>query len=449
MKNLKKIVTCEQSQAFWDEQELVPCAQPGEMQVVNVYPQVTYQEIEGFGGAFTEASAHTYMGCSEAKKKAMIEAYFGKDGLRYTIGRIHMNSCDFALGNYTYIEEGDAELKTFSIAHDEKEILPFLTDAIAKRKESYGEDLTFLVSPWSPPAFMKTNGEMNHGGKLKKEYYATWAAYFVKFIQAYRKKGINIKALTVQNEPAAVQTWDSCVYTAEEEAEFVGNYLGEALEEAGLSDVDIFVWDHNKEILFERFAACMQNEKAAKYIKGAAVHWYTGDHFEAIEMVRKQYPGAKVIFSEGCVEYSRFADTKETAKAEMYAHDMIGNFRAGLSAYLDWNLILDMQGGPNHVGNFCAAPILCDPEKDTFDKRLIYYYIGQFSRYVKKGALRIATTRYTDALDVCGFLNPDGSRAVIVMNKGEQPVAMTLREGGIGVKDTVDAHSICTYLLED
>lgn len=102
---------------------------------------------------------------------------------------------------------------------------------------------------------------------------------------------------------------------------------------------------HNKEILFERFGTCMQNEKAAKYIKGAAVHWYTGDHFEAIEMVQKQYPGAKVIFSEGCVEYSRFADTKETAKAEMYAHDMIGNFRAGLSAYFDWNLILDMEGG--------------------------------------------------------------------------------------------------------
>lgn len=446
---MKKIVTCEQKHEFWKEQELTVYEQPGEMQVVSIYPQVTYQTIDGFGGAFTEASAHTYMGCSDAKKKEMIEAYFGKDGLRYNIGRIHMNSCDFALGNYTYIEDWDAELKTFSIAHDEKEILPFLTDAIEKRKETYGEDLTFLVSPWSPPAFMKTNGEMNHGGKLKKEYYATWAAYFVKFIQAYRAKGINIRALTVQNEPAAVQTWDSCVYTAEEEAEFVGNYLGEALEKAGLSDVDIFVWDHNKEILFERFGTCIQNEKAAKYIKGAAVHWYTGDHFEAIEMVQKQYPGTKVIFSEGCVEYSRFADTKETAKAEMYAHDMIGNFRAGLSAYFDWNLILDMEGGPNHVGNFCAAPILCDPKNDTFDKRLAYYYIGQFSRYIKKEAVRIATTRYTDALDVCGFLNPDGSRVIVVLNKGDKPVDMTLREDGMGVKETVEAHSIATYILEE
>ena len=159
----------------------------------------------------------------------MIEAYFGKDGLRYNIGRIHMNSCDFALGNYTYIEDGDAELKTFSIAHDEKEILPFLTDAIEKRKETYGEDLTFLVSPWSPPAFHEDKRGNEPRRQVKgKNNYATWAAYFVKFIQAYRAKGINIRALTVQNEPAAVQTWDSCVYTAEEEAEFVGNYLGEA-----------------------------------------------------------------------------------------------------------------------------------------------------------------------------------------------------------------------------
>lgn len=446
---ITKIMTSEQQNKYWEESVLTPEKQPGEMHVVNVYPQVTYQKIDGFGGAFTEASAHTYMGCSEDTRKQLIDAYFGDEGLRYNIGRIHMNSCDFALGNYTYIEDGDDKLETFSVAHDEKEILPLITAAIEKHKSTYGDDMAFLVSPWSPPAFMKTNGEMNHGGKLKKEYYQTWADYFVKFIKAYREKGINIQAVTVQNEPAAVQTWDSCVYTAEEEAEFVGEYLGETFEKAGLSDVDIYVWDHNKEILFERFGTVMENEKAAKYVKGAAVHWYTGDHFEALEIVRKVFPDTKIIFSEGCVEYSRFADTKETAKAEMYAHDMIGNFNAGLSSYLDWNLILDMKGGPNHVGNFCAAPILCDAENDNFDKRLIYYYIGQLSRYVQKGAKRIATTRYTDAIDVCGFINPDGERVVSVLNKGDEAVEVTLREAGYGVQESIESHSICTYILTE
>lgn len=448
MKSITRITTCEAEGKLWEQEAVDPQISQEFMNVVNVYPQVTYQTIEGFGGAFTEASAHNYMQMSEMKRAAMLAAYFSESGLRYNIGRVHMNSCDFGLGNYTYIEEGDDTLETFDITRDEAEILPLLRDAIATHDSYSSDKMEFLVSPWSPPAFMKTNGSMNNGGQLKKEYYPVWAKYFAKFIQEYRKKGVEITALTVQNEAAAAQTWDSCMYSAAEEAEFAVNHLGPELERAGLSDVDIYVWDHNKEELFDRFSETMKNEKAASYIKGAAVHWYTGDHFNAIEMVKKEFPAAKVIFSEGCVEYSRFADTRETYKAEMYAHDMLGNFNAGISSYLDWNLFLDEKGGPNHVGNFCAAPIMCNPKADIYEKRLSYFYIGHFSRYIQKGAVRIGTSRYTDQVEIGAFLNPDKTRVVIALNRSDNPVEIALKENGSGAVMTIAAHSIETYILE-
>lgn len=444
---MKKIIRCTTNQAsgtFWNEEVLTAGQVEDCMHVVQYYPEKTYQSIDGFGGAFTESAANTFAQMSAKVQEELLNACFGSSGLRYTIGRVHMNSCDFALGNYIYIEENDAELKTFDISHDEKEILPLLWRASG----TAGVKLAILVSPWSPPAFMKDNGDMNHGGKLKKEYYGAWADYFVKFIKEYQKRGIQIKAVTVQNEPAAVQTWDSCIYSGEEEAEFAVEYLGPKLRNAGLSDIDIYVWDHNKEILYDRFKASMQYPGAKEYIRGAAVHWYTGDHFDSIRMVRESWPDAKVIMTEKCVEYSRFAGSDQVQKAEMYAHDMVGNLNAGTSACLDWNLFLDLEGGPNHVGNFCDAPIMCDPETDTWEKHLTYYYIGHFSRYIQKGARRIASTRYCEDIEVCSFLNPDDSRVTVVLNRTDHDVEITLREDGEGISDLVKSHSIVTYLCE-
>ncbi len=442
---IKVITTNEKEQKLWEETSAVREAVTDCMHVINVYPEVTYQPFHGFGGALTEAAAHVYAQMSEEKKKAIIADCYGKRGLCYNIGRLHMNSCDFALGNYSYVEEGDDELQTFDISHDKKEILPMIADAIKARKEWNGDvGIRFLISPWSPPAFMKTNGEMNHGGSLKKEYYEAWAKYFVKFIQAYREEGVDIAWLTVQNEPMAVQTWDSCIYTSLEESRFVRDYLGPALAAAGLSDIGIFVWDHNKEEAYQRLKEVAADEKTRAYVTGEAVHWYTGDHFETLEMVRKMYPDKEIFFTEGCVEYSRFADAGEVQKAEMYAHDILGNLNAGINASLDWNILLDSAGGPNHVGNFCAAPIMCDPAADTYEKRLSYYYIGQFSRYIKEGAVRIGTSRYTDGIEVTGFLNPDGERVVVLLNKTDSSRPYTLREEGRGMCGELAPHSIQT-----
>lgn len=245
----------------------------------------------------------------------------------------------------------------------------------------------------------------------------------------------------------------ACIYTSEDESRFVRDYLGPKLEEAGLSDIGIFVWDHNKEEGYQRFKEVIADEKTRKYVKGEAIHWYTGDHFETIEMVRKKYPEKEIFFTEGCVEYSRFADSGEIYKAEMYAHDILGNLNAGIHASLDWNLLLDEKGGPNHVGNFCAAPIMCAPGEDSYEKRLTYYYIGHFSRYIKEGAVKIGTSRYTDGIEVTAFLNPDGERVAVILNKSEKEFPYTLREmtkdaGYQGVEGVIAPHSIQTIVYK-
>ncbi|MCD7884350.1 MAG: glucosylceramidase [Lachnospiraceae bacterium] len=371
------------------------------------------------------------------------------------MGRCTIHSCDFAKGNYTYVEEKDETLETFDIAHDRDQILPMIKRAMAKA----GEPMAFLASPWSPPAYMKTNGEMNHGGKLKTEYRALWAQYVTRFLLAYREEGIPVSFVTVQNEPAAVQTWESCTYTAEEEGSFAAEFLAPALEKAGLSDVGIFIWDHNKESALERAAGTLSVPGAEEAVAGVAVHWYTGDHFDALRLIRERYPDKRLFFTEGCVEYSRFADSNECAKAEMYAHDMLGNLRAGVEAELDWNLLLDENGGPNHVGNFCAAPIMCDTKNGTVEKRLSYYYIGHFSRYIRRGAKAIATTAYTDRIEAAAFVNPDGGRVAVLLNKTEEAVEVTLRENAVlqgngtlrengkGTALTLPAHSIATVIF--
>lgn len=436
-----KIITTNLSQGkLWEEKQVEMKNTEDCMHVVNVYPHLTDQVVQGFGGAFTEASAYNYAQLSKSEKQNVIEGYFGEEGLRYNMGRITIHSCDFGFGNYTYLDGEDKSLESFSLIHDKKEILPMICAAMEKADKP----MEFLASPWSPPAFMKSNGEMNHGGILKKEYYQIWAEYFVRFLHAYKEEGVHIKRITVQNEPEAVQEWDSCIYSAQQEEEFVKDYLGPMMEKEGLSDCNIFIWDHNKESLVERVEGTLTQEKTRKYVKGAAVHWYTGDHFEALDLVRKRYPELELFFTEGCVEYSRFSDTDHVLQAEMYAHDMLGNLNAGICGYLDWNLLLDDMGGPNHVGNFCAAPMMYKKGTKEVEKRLSYYYIGHFSRYISPGSIRIGTTRYTDKIEVTGFLTQEQERVIVLLNKTQEDIEVTLREQGEGCTLTIAAHSIVT-----
>lgn len=425
--------------------EFIPDRDDIENRVVNLYPQVHFQEIMGFGGALTEAAGYVLSKLSKEKQNEILESYFGKDGIGYTVCRLHLDSCDFALGNYSAVTDPlDKELKTFSLKRDEQYILPL----IEKVKDISASKLQYLMSPWSPPEYMKTNKAKNNGGKLLPEYYPLWAKYMAKYVKAYRDMGINISMLSVQNEANATQKWDSCVYTGHEEMTFVRDHLGPAMEAAGVADTEILVWDHNKERVFERASEVFSDPAANKYAGGIAFHWYSGDHFEAVELVAKCFPDKKLIFSEGAFELIPSEGINQLSDAQMYAHQIIGNFNAGMHATIDWNIALDKNGGPNHVNNLAIAPVMCDTENDTYETQLSHTYLGHFSRYIKPGAKRIGYSSFTGELQITAFQNPGGDIVVVVLNETQKDISYRLRiQGKLIPKLVAQGESITTLLI--
>ena len=434
-----KIYVTDKNATFKEREEKFERVERAEMNLIKVYPKEKKQKILGIGGALTEAAAYTWSMMSQGKKNQLIDLYFGANGNQYNLCRTHIQSCDFSLGNYAYVKDNDVDLKTFSIDRDRKYLIPFIKEVL----EANGE-INLLASPWSPPGFMKNNGEMNHGGKLKKEFYDIWAKLIVKYIQAYAKEGIKVGRLTIQNEPMAIQQWDSCLFTGEDEKQFACGYLRKRLDEAGLQSVKLNVWDHNKDMILERTNDIFYDKQAFDSIAGIAFHWYSGDHFEALQEVRDKYPNKELIFTEGCVEYSRFSSDSQIDNAEMYAHEMIGDFKAGINGFIDWNIILDEQGGPNHDKNYCDAPVMCDTNNDTIDIRSSYYYIGHFSRFIRPGARRMLVSGFTDKLEYVGFLNPDNEIILIIMNKTDKPQNFNIFCEGKLCRIQLEAHSIMT-----
>lgn len=416
-----------------------PC--PGDPVSIGIDPRVRYQTIEGFGGAFTEAAATVWQQLPPPARDEVIRAYFDpSNGHGYTLGRTHINSCDFALGNYAYAGiPGDTDLRHFDIARDRHALIPMIRSAQARA----GTRLKLLASPWSPPAWMKTNGEMNHGGKLRPEYRDAWARYYARYIEAYASEGLTIWAVSVQNEPAATQRWDSCIYTAEEERDFVRDHLGPTLAGTGHSGVRIVVWDHNRDLLFDRAATVFADPQAARYVWGAAFHWYVNDSFDNVQALHDAYPDKALLFSEGCQEGG--PHTGEWGPGERYGRALINDLRRWTVGWIDWNLLLDDQGGPNHVGNYCSAPILANTRTGTLLYQSSYYYLGHFARFVRPGAQRILSTASSDRLEHVAFANAhDGSVVVVCMNGGDSALSAVVRHNGSTASCPLPPHSIAT-----
>jgi glucosylceramidase len=426
------------------EQPAPPTARAEDDGLPRVWVDTTrrFQTVLGFGGAFTESAAVVWQTLSPDRQTELLTAYFDPDrGHGYTLCRVHMNSCDFALGNYAHVERpDDFELTSFSIARDRQTLLPFIQAALRVA----GRPIQLLVSPWSPPAWMKTSGAMNGGGRLRPDCRAAWAQCFVRFIQAYQAEGVPVWGVSVQNEPMASQRWDSCLYSAEEERDFVRDHLGPALHAAGLGEVKIVIWDHNRDGLVERASVVYADPQAARYVWGAGFHWYVEDQFDQVQLTHDAWPDKQLLFTEGCQEGG--PHTGSWALGERYARSMIQDLNHWTVGWIDWNLLLDEHGGPNHVGNFCSAPLLADTTADRLLPQSSYAYIGHFARYVRPGAQRVLCAANRQVLECTAFSHTDGSVAAVVMNRSESPVRFLLRIDEQRVCVALPARAITTCL---
>jgi glucosylceramidase len=426
-----------------------PSAQPVETQVcVFVDPSHQFQTLLGIGGAITDAAAETFAKLPKATQQELLQAYYSPKGIGYSLARTSIGSSDFSSGSYTYIAENDASLKSFSVKHDEQFRIPLIKQATA----AAGGKLTLFVSPWSPPAFMKTNHDLLKGGKLLPQFRQPWADYYVKFIQTYEKMGIPVWGLSVQNEPMATQKWESCVFTGEEERDFIKEYLGPTLAKGGLGSKKLIAWDHNRDLVQQRASTVLDDPGAAKYVWGIGYHWYetwtgSGMLFDNVRRVHETYPNTNLMLTEACIENFKFEQVNEWRLGERYGNSMINDFNAGTVGWTDWNILLDETGGPNHVGNFCFAPIIADTKAGKLIYTNAYYYIGHFSKFIRPGAKRIATTTNRDWLQATAFRNPDGKVAVVVMNSGDKPQDFQLWIKGQAATTTAAPHSMATYVI--
>lgn len=426
---------------------LKPATQNMETEIaIYVNPEKQFQTFLGFGGAITDASAETFAKLSSKKKTELLKAYYDKkDGIGYSLLRTTIHSSDFASGSHTYIEEGDKELKTFNIKHDKKYRLPMLKAAI----KAAGGEITTYASPWSAPAFMKDTNNMLQGGKLLPEYNHAWAMYYTKFIKAYEKEGIPIWGITIQNEPMAKQTWESMIYTADEERDFLKNHLGPVMQQEGLGDKKIIVWDHNRDLIVHRVNTIMSDPDAAKYVWGVGFHWYETwaggkPMYGNVAEVNRAYPNLNLLVTEATVEKFNAERYHYWPNAERYGDSIINDFNSGAVAWTDWNILLDNTGGPNHVGNFCFAPIHENNGELIYTPT--YYYIGHFSKFIRPDAKRVSAVPSRSSLQTTSWMNTNNQLVTVVMNSSDAAIDYRLYIGDQETSVTIPARAMQTLV---
>ena len=434
-----------------------------------------FQTITGFGGAFTESSAYLLNKMSEEKRDEILEAYFAKDGARYSLARTHMNSCDFSLNNYSYTPvAGDKNLDHFSIDQDKDDIIPMIKDAIAISEDGF----KLFSSPWTASPWMKDNNSWV-GGKLLPQYYDTWALFFSKYVDAYNAEGIDIWGFTVENEPHGNgENWESMHYTPEEMTHFVQNFLGPKLEADGKGHLKILGYDQNREGIREWVDVMYKDEASSKYYDGTAVHWYesTYNYFpEELQYAHNKAPEKYLIQTEACVdaEVPVWKDDKWYWKKEAtdwgydwreenkkylhpkyspvnrYARDIIGCLNNWVDGWVDWNMVLDTKGGPNWANNWCIAPVIVDPEKDEVYYTPLYYVMTHFSKFIRPEAKVIEVKKSDEELMVAAAKNPDGSIAVVIFNEGTTPKNLELTHNDLIKNISISPQAIQTIMIHN
>lgn len=436
-----------------------------------------FQVMRGFGGAFTESSAFVLSQITEAQREDVLQAYFSPAKAGYSLMRTHIGSCDFSLGNYTYAPTaGDVELKRFSIDHDRELLLPLIQDAMAVA----GAEFKIIASPWTAPPWMKDNDDWN-GGMLKNEYRSTFADYLLRYIREYENEGVPIWGLTPENEPQGNDSnWESMHFSPESMRDFIAQDLGPLFEKENM-DTKVFVFDQNRNDVEEWTDVVLGDASASKYVNGTAVHWYssTVDYYgETLDRVHENFPSMEIIQSEGCIDalgddepegvwlesdwYWRkeatdwgyiWAPDEQKLDHPMYVpvnryvRDMIGTMNHWVTGWVDWNIVLDFNGGPNHASNFCGAPVLVDGDTDTVFYTPLYYAMCHFSRFIRPEAERIGIDLSNEELMATAAINKDGSLVVVVFNEHSEKRSYSLKVDGYSSRAfSIPAQSIQTIV---
>ena len=442
---------------------------------IKIKPEVQFQTITGFGGSFTEASAHLLNRLSATNRDSILAAYFGDSGAKYSLTRTHINSCDFSLNNYSYAPiDGDTSLASFSVEEDKGDLIPMIKGAQNISKEGF----KIIASPWTAPPWMKDNKDWR-GGKLLPEYYDTWALFFSKYLHAYTSEGIDIWGITVENEPLGNDNnWESMHYTPGEMTAFVKNHLGPRLEKEGHGEVKILGYDQNREHLKEWVDVMYQDSASSKYFDGTAIHWYASTYEvfpEELQYAHNKAPSKYLIQTEACVDAEvpkwkndtwywkkeatdwgwDWAPEKDKylhpkyAPVNRYARDIIGCLNNWVDGWIDWNMVLDRQGGPNWFKNWCVAPVIVDPEKDEIYFTPIYYVLSHFSKYIRPGAKVIGIDHQDDSLLTTAAKNPDGSIVVVVFNPTAEQKSFMLTLGEQTVPVIISKQAIQTIIINE
>ena len=442
--------------------------------IINVNLNEKFQTITGIGGSFTEASASLLNRLSTENRTKVLNAYFSEEGANYSLTRTHIASCDFSLSNYTYAKvENDMELEHFSIKDDQDDLIPMILEAKSISKEGFN----IIASPWSAPPWMKDNKNYV-GGKLLPEFNDAFALYFSKYLTAYKKQGIDIWGITVINEPHGNgNNWESTLFSPKEMTAFVQNHLGPKLEKDNWGAVKILGYDQNRAGLPEWVDAMFENEETSKYFAGTAVHWYesTYDYFpEALQYAHKKAPYKYLIETEGCVDSEiphwnddawywkkeatdwgwDWASEKDKhlhpkyAPVNRYAIDIIGCLNNWVDGWIDWNMVLDKQGGPNWFKNWCVAPVIVDAEKDEVYFTPLYYTMAHFSKFIRPGAVKIGCEINNKDLMTTAVQNPDGTIAIVIFNPTDEPQTLEIRLNNQKQNSSINAKALQTLIIK-
>ena len=451
-----------QSLLVQNESELAHHIETG---LINIYSDYTHQTIEGYGCALTESACFLLSQMDDETRKKALGCWFGPNGIDSSFIRMHLDSCDYSLEEYQAVSDpiADPEFKTFSIARDLRFTIPIVLEAIKMANKK----VTVLVSPWSPPAQWKTAPEEKEneakvyggdsasksdaagrcrGGRLKKEYYKDWANYLVLYLQAYKKAGIPVGMMTIQNESNAATPWDSCVWSAHEEMIFLRDYLYPAMQKAGLEkEIGIYVWDHNKERVLE-YVDEMMAGGVADMIEGFAYHWYAGDHYDALTMLHEHYPDKILMRSEGCPLHKPGTDNKSDTMR--YANDLTNEVTHGMNRWIEWNAIVDTEGGPRHVPGGFGAPLVAKSD-GSFEELAGYQVIREFASVIQPGAVRLGSSVYSRDIDAAAAQNPDGSIGVSIVSYTDATKQIAIRLKGQICQTTIQGKGLFTVLFTD